>query len=387
MSPSGPAGRSVRHRAPSGAPPHRAPLVLALVAALLAIGAPALVWSAPAEGPPRLDPPPVELAGSFQGESSQTVYEAIAGQADLAVTFDPGLEHPAVSVDLAGLGAVQALDHVATLAGHFLAPVDARSVLVMADTPQNRRRSEPVGIRTFPLRHAEVKDVLTALRSLIDARRISATQDPPQVTVRDTYAKLAVATRVVELMDRQPWVIHLHLELLPVAPEVATEVAAGGGELSAEQQRAVRGRAGEPLAVGTLGLVGTRSAEWKLSGKDQPAPGETAPSGSDDRLVALEARGRVSDEDRPVGLELELMVLSPGLPRGQGFRQTSSFQVADGATLALPILHRRFGSDEPGASALLLVTPTIVEPGRLEPEAAETIYVGSEASIRLAGGS
>lgn len=375
MLPSGPDRRS-SHRRPASGPRHPRPSlplllppVLTLLVLLSMVAGPLAAQPASPEAPPRLAPPPVELSGSFQDESSRTVYESIAEQAELAITFDPGLDHRAVSVDLAGLGAVEALDHVATLAGHYLAPVAERAVLVMADTPQNRRRGEPIGIRTFSLQHAGVADVMTALRSLTDARRLTATEDPPQVTLRDTFAKLAVGSRVVEMLDRQPWIVDLYVELLPVEAEVVTEIARDGGEISAEREQAIRARAGEPLAVGTLGLVGTGKAEW---------------SGGRNRMVALSARSRLSTAERPVRLDLDLAVQTPGSPGGQGLRQHSSFQVADGATLALPLLQRDPGVDEPAASALLLVTPRIVERGRLDAEAVQTLYVGTETDLRVA---
>lgn len=348
-------------------------LVLVTLLALAAL-------PAAGEGPPRLDVPAVALSGHFEAESSQAVYESIAEQAGLSLTFDPDLRHRPVSLDIAGLGVGEALNQVALLAGHYVAPVSARSVLVMPDTPQNRRRSESIGIRSFSLQHAEVKDVMTALRSLIDARRLTATEDPPRITLRDTYPKLAVGSRVVEMLDRQPWVVDLRVELLPVPPEVVIEVARSGGELSAERERAVRARAGAPLAVGTLGLVGAREAEWRVSSY----AGETAGGEAGDRMVSLSARGRLSEGDRPLRLDVDLSVLSPGATRDQGLRQRSTFQVSQGTTLALPVLHRGDGDREAAASALLLLTPTVVEPGRLDPQAVETLYVGTEAAIQVA---
>ena len=349
-------------------------LVLGLVCA-----APALPEDLSDERAPGLDLPALELTGSFVETPAREIYRAIADQADLSVTFDPELKDRPISVDLDGRDAEEALHHLALLSGHYLVPVDPRSLLVTQDTPQNRRTFEPVGIRHFPLRYADPSDVMTALRSLVEVRKISASRDPAQVTILDSYPRLDAAARIVEMLDRQPWEIRLELELLPVTPESIDGIAATGAEISRERSEQLRSEA-PSLAVGVVGLVGDEPAEWKVFGDGRDAEHPTDSTEDRGRLVSLDVRGRLASEDPDVTLEMDLSVLSPAGNRTDSLRQSSTFRVAEGSVLALPILLRNDDRDARPEASVLLVKPRVVNRGEQAKSPFETIHVGTEAN-------
>ena len=326
---------------------------------------------AQSEEPPRLEPASVELSGRFDAAPSRRVYAAIAEQADLAINFDRHAGDPAVSIDLGGLAPLAALDRVAQLAGHFHAPVDRRTVIVADDTPQNRKVYEPVGIRSFTLRHVETKEAMTALRTLMDVRRIVAIEEPAGVTIRDTYPKLAVAARTIAMLDRKPWEIRLRVELLPAPVALLREIEEAGGEISGERAQALRRAPGSPLAGGVVGLVGTRQARWKID-----AAGE--------RFVSLTARGRLTPDDDRVGLDLELVASSRGGSGSQDMHLVSSFRIEPGHTLAIALPHSGASPDSPAEAAVLLLTPEVVARGDLGGEPYETFHVGTEGNIAVA---
>lgn len=338
----------------------------------LAVGmVPAARGGAQGEEPPRLEPAAVELSGRFEAAPSRRVYAAIAEQANLAINFDRHAGDPAISIDLRGLAPLAALDRVAQLAGHFHAPVDRRTVIVAEDTPQNRKIYEPVGIRSFTLRHVDTKDVMTALRTLIDVRRIVATEEPAGVTIRDTYPKLAVAARTIAMLDRKPWEIRLRVELLPAPVALLREIEEAGGEISGERAQALRREPGSPLASGMVGLVGTRQARWNVDA-------------AGDRSVGLAARGRLAPDDDRVGLELELVTSSPGDSGTKDMHLVSSFRIEPGHTLAIALPHSGAGPDAPAEAAVLLLTPDVVARGDLGGEPYETFRVGTEGNIAVA---
>lgn len=363
--------------------PPRAPgaVAIALTIALAAAVTPATAASEAGE-PPRLSPREVELTGAFDAAPGREVYRAIGEQAGLAITFDPELRDRTVSIDLDGMAPLDALDRLATITGHFLVPVDARSLMVVHDTPQNRRRYEAMGIRSFVLRHAEPGAITTALRSLVDARRITATGDPDRITVRDTYPRLDAAARLVEMLDREPWEIRLRAELLSTDPALLQEIAEAGAEIAIERAAVLRS-AGTPLAVGVVGLVGSRQAEWKVFHEGAASGGDEPPR-EGDRMVTMTARGHLVPGEDHLGIELDLSLAIPREDRLSSFRQTSSFRIAPGTLLALPILLRNQVSEEAGTALVLLLTPTAISRGELGPVPYETIFLGSEANPTIA---
>lgn len=344
---------------------------LAALGLAMAVGMVPAHWGgAQSEQPPRLEPAAVELTGSFDATPSRQVYAAIADQAGLEVRFDSNTRNPSVSIDLSGLSPQAALDRVALVARHFHVPVDARTVFVADDTPQNRKLYEPTGIRSYALRHAEPKEVMTALRTLIDVRRLMPTDEPARVTVRDTYPKLAAATRIVAMLDREPWDIRLRVELLPAEAGVLREIEEAGGEVSAERAQALRRAPGAPLAAGLLGLVGARKAEWKVRV-------------AGDRFLSLGARARLTPDDDRVQLDLDLSTASAGGPPSSGLELVSSYRIAPGRSLVIPIPPAMGRPDAPRQPALLLLTPEVLARGELDAEPYETFLVGTESNVTV----
>jgi general secretion pathway protein D len=75
---------------------------------------------------------------------------------------------------------------------------------------------EPDVVRTFYLSHADVKEVVDALRLLLDARRVVFTSVARAITIRDTAAHVAAAARIIAAIDKEQPEIFVDLELLEV---------------------------------------------------------------------------------------------------------------------------------------------------------------------------
>src|SRR4029453_4918175 len=71
-------------------------------------------------------------------------------------------------------------------AQHFYKVLDEHTILVAADTPQNRRAYEDLVIQTFFLSNADVKDVMTMLRTLVDAKKLAANERLNAIILRDS---------------------------------------------------------------------------------------------------------------------------------------------------------------------------------------------------------
>ena len=87
-------------------------------------------------------------------------------------------------------------------ANHFYKVIDEQTIIIAADTPQNRRIYEDLVIQTFFLSNAEVKDMMTILRSLVDAKKIATNEQLNAIILRDTADKVKVAERIIEANDK-----------------------------------------------------------------------------------------------------------------------------------------------------------------------------------------
>jgi len=145
-----------------------------------------------------------------------TIYRALGKAFGFNVLFDPNLRDQEIAIDLKDVNAQSALETLMRAAGHFYKVMDEHSIIIAQDTPQNRRTYEDLVIQTFFLANSEVKEMLTILRSLIDARKIAVNDQLNAIILRDTVDKVKVAERIIESNDKAKAEVVIDVELLQI---------------------------------------------------------------------------------------------------------------------------------------------------------------------------
>ena len=151
-----------------------------------------------------------------QQKPIKQIYRALADAAGINVIFDPQLKDDNVSIVLSNIEFQKALETLIRQENHFYKIIDARTILIAADTPQNRKTYEDLVIRTFFLSNADVTEVANALRALLQTTRISINKAENSITLRDTADKVAMAERIVEQNDKQVAEVVVDVELLQI---------------------------------------------------------------------------------------------------------------------------------------------------------------------------
>ncbi|MDX1382558.1 MAG: secretin N-terminal domain-containing protein [Thermoanaerobaculia bacterium] len=168
--------------------------------------------------PPILDPrsdEPIDL--SFpEPVSVMDIYRALGKAFGINVLFDNNLRDQDISITLAQVTAEEALEMLMRAARHFYKVVDDRTILIAADTPQNRRAYEDLVIQTFFLSNSEVRDVMTMLRSLVGSRQIAAMERLNAIVLRDTADKVKVAEQLIATNDKSRAEVVVDVELIQV---------------------------------------------------------------------------------------------------------------------------------------------------------------------------
>jgi general secretion pathway protein D len=199
--------------------------------------------------PPVLNPrsnQPISLEFP-QPVSIFSIYKALGKAFGINILFDPNLRDQEIAIDLKDVTAQAALETLMRAAGHFYKVMDEHSIIIAQDTPQNRRTYEDLVIQTFFLSNAEVKDVLTILRSLIDARKIAPNEQLNAIIVRDTADKVKVAERIIESNDKSKAEVVVDVELLQINTARLRELGVSLSSYSV----------GQALDLGTSGTGGT----------------------------------------------------------------------------------------------------------------------------------
>src|SRR4029077_1883163 len=160
-------------------------------------------------------PQPISLEFP-QPVSLFSIYRALGKAFGINILFDPNLRDQELAIELKEVTAQAALETLIRASGEFYKVMDEHSIIIAQDNPQNRRTYEDLVIQTFFLSNAEVKDMLTILRSLIDARKIATNEQLNAIILRDTADKVKVAERIIEANDKSKAEVVVDIELLQI---------------------------------------------------------------------------------------------------------------------------------------------------------------------------
>ena len=168
--------------------------------------------------PPVLDPRSSEpISLSFpRPVSVQDIYMALGKAFGINVLFDPKLRDQDVAIELELVNAQDALEILMRTASHFYKVLDEHTIIVVEDTPQNRRAYEDLVIQTFFLSNAEPKDVMTMLRSLVGAKNVAANEQLNAIVLRDSADKVKVAETIIGTNDKSRGEVVVDVELLEI---------------------------------------------------------------------------------------------------------------------------------------------------------------------------
>ncbi len=188
--------------------------------------------------PPMLNPrsdQPISLEFP-QAVSIFQIYRALGQAFGINVLFDPNLKDQDIAIDLKDVTAQSALETLMHAAGHFYKVIDEHTILIAADTPQNRRTYEDLVIQTFYLSNAEVKDMTQILRSLIDAKKIATNEQLNAIILRDTADKVKVAEKIIETNDKAKAEVVVDVELLQIDTTKLSDLGIALSQYSIGQQ-------------------------------------------------------------------------------------------------------------------------------------------------------
>ncbi|HVR99690.1 MAG TPA: secretin N-terminal domain-containing protein, partial [Thermoanaerobaculia bacterium] len=144
------------------------------------------------------------------------IYRSLGEAFGINVLFDPNLKDQEIPLELKQVTAQAALETLMRAGGHFYKVMDEHTIIVAQDTPSNRRIYEDLVIQTFFLSNSEVKDMMTILRSLVDAKKIATNEQLNAIILRDTADKVKVAERIIEANDKSKAEVVIDVELLQI---------------------------------------------------------------------------------------------------------------------------------------------------------------------------
>jgi general secretion pathway protein D len=186
-----------------------------------------------ADGPPELKPllrAPISLKMT---NDAKVVFETVGKLAGITVIFDPDFPSRRTSIELDNVSLQQALDLIAVENKAFWKPVAENVALVIPDQAQKRRDYDDQVLRTFYLSNVvqaqDLTEIVTGLRQLLDLKRIQQVNSQNAIVIRDTAAKLVIAEKFIEDMDRAKPEVLLQVQVLQARTDLVKNVGINPG--------------------------------------------------------------------------------------------------------------------------------------------------------------
>ncbi|MBZ5520863.1 MAG: hypothetical protein LAP21_01260 [Acidobacteriia bacterium] len=158
------------------------------------------------ESPPALAPLSKEPVTLKMSAESKIVFRTIGKLAGVNVIFDPDFQDRKINVDLVNVTIQQAMTVASVEGKAFWKPVSTNIVLVMPDTPQKRKEQEEQILQKIYLEHTqtpqELTEILTSVQAMLELRHVQALPRENAILVRDTPAKVQLASRLIRDSDR-----------------------------------------------------------------------------------------------------------------------------------------------------------------------------------------
>ena len=133
-------------------------------------------------------------------------YAALAEAAGLNILFDVDLRTVSTPA-IENLDLFDALDRLARQTATFVEVLDEKTLIVAPDNPSKRRDYELQVIKTFRLANVvtpqDISQVVTALRSTLNARYIAANPSVNSIVIRDTPNRITTAERIIADLDKR----------------------------------------------------------------------------------------------------------------------------------------------------------------------------------------
>lgn len=138
----------------------------------------------------------------------RVLFETVGKLAGVNVVFDPDYQAQAknFNIDLTNTTLEEALDNIAVLTKSFWKPLSANTIFVTNDNPTKRRDYEDYVVKVFYLNNVvkpqDLQEILTAVRTISDIRRIFPMQAQNAILVRGTTDQVALAEKLINDIDK-----------------------------------------------------------------------------------------------------------------------------------------------------------------------------------------
>jgi general secretion pathway protein D len=168
----------------------------------------------------------------MNNQPPKVLYETVGKLAGINVLFDPAIQPGKnANLDLNNVTLQEALDYIALLTKTFWKPVSANAIFVTEDNVTKRRDYEDEVVKVFYLKNPtstqEFSEMVTAVRSVTDVRRMFQFNAENAVVVRDTVDKVALVEKLLHDLDKPKAEVVIDIIVMDISSDVSHQIGAG----------------------------------------------------------------------------------------------------------------------------------------------------------------
>jgi general secretion pathway protein D len=168
----------------------------------------------------------------MNNQPPKVLYETVGKLAGINVLFDPQMQAGKnANLDLNNVTLQEALDYIALLTKTYWKPVSGNAIFVTEDNVTKRRDYEDEVVKVFYLKNPtstqEFSEMVTAVRSVTDVRRMFQFNAENAIVVRDTVDKVALVEKLLHDLDKPKAEVVVDVIVMDVASDVSRNIGAG----------------------------------------------------------------------------------------------------------------------------------------------------------------
>jgi general secretion pathway protein D len=168
----------------------------------------------------------------MNNQPPKVLYETVGKLAGINVLFDPQIQPGKnANLDLNNVTLQEALDYIALLTKTFWKPVSSNAIFVTEDNVTKRRDYEDEVVKVFylknPTSNQEFSEMVTAVRSVTDVRRMFQFNAENAIVVRDTVDKVALVEKLLYDLDKPKAEVVIDVIVMDISSDVSRQIGAG----------------------------------------------------------------------------------------------------------------------------------------------------------------
>jgi len=168
----------------------------------------------------------------MNNQPPKVLYETVGKLAGINVLFDPAIKPGKNSnIELNNVTLQEALDYLALSTKTFWKPISSNAIFVTEDNVTKRRDYEDEVVKVFylknPTSNQEFSEMVTAVRSVTDVRRMFQFNAENAIVVRDTVDKVALVEKLLHDLDKPKAEVVIDVIVMDISSDVSHQIGAG----------------------------------------------------------------------------------------------------------------------------------------------------------------